>query len=175
MKRVLPERPCSNPSFRERVVESDREAVRSIVESSGFFSTAEVDVAVELVAERLSRGECSGYQFVFGESGGRVLGYVCFGPIPCTVASYDLYWIAVHEEFRGHGLGRQLLVAAEERIAALGGQRVYIETSSRSQYDPTRAFYRCCAYREEAILADFYAPGDDKVVYVKLLKSARSA
>jgi ribosomal protein S18 acetylase RimI-like enzyme len=164
-----------NLSFREQVIESDLEAVRRIVVSSGFFYPAEVEVAVELVADRLSRGESSGYHFLFAESDGRVIGYACFGPIACTLASYDLYWIAVHSEFRGRGLGRELLLAAEERIAALGGQRVYIETSSRSQYHPTRAFYQRCDYRQEAILADFYAPGDDKVIYLKVLSSSASA
>ncbi len=42
--------------FREEVKPEDAENVRRIVESSGFFSPEEVQVAVELVEERLNRG-----------------------------------------------------------------------------------------------------------------------
>jgi hypothetical protein len=46
---------------------------------------------------------------------------------------------------------------------------VYAETSSRPQYEPTRSFYRACGYRLEARLEDFYAPGDGKVIFLKVL------
>ena len=35
-----------------------------------------------------------------------VVGYACYGPIACTVASYDLYWIAVDPQFQRHGIGQ---------------------------------------------------------------------
>src|SRR5688572_5857877 len=88
---------------------SDVDAVREIVASTRFFSPAEVDVAVELIEDRLAKVDASDYQFIFADVDSRTIGYSCFGPIACTVGSYDLYWIAVHEEFRGGGLGRRLL------------------------------------------------------------------
>ena len=51
----------------------------------------------------------------------------------------------------------------------LGGRRVYVDTSSRDQYEPTRAFYRACGYAEVARLDHFYADGDGKVIFVKAL------
>lgn len=156
-------------TFREDVFPEDVAHVRNIVASTGFFFEAEIEVAVELVQERLTKGLASEYYFVFAEQDGKVLGYACFGPIACTVASYDLYWIAVHHDARGKGIGKQLLAQSEACIGARGGQRVYIETASREQYEPTRGFYLACGYREEAVLEDFYAPGDGKVIYVKAL------
>jgi ribosomal protein S18 acetylase RimI-like enzyme len=155
---------------------ADRAAVRAIVESTGFFSAAEVEIAVELIDDRLAKGEKSDYRFVFADdaASGRTLGYACFGEIACTVGSYDLYWIAVHEDARGRGLGRVLSDECERRIRALKGRRVYAETSGRAQYEPTRAFYRALGYLEEARFADFYAPGDDKVVYGKEIGSGES-
>jgi hypothetical protein len=47
---------------------------------------------------------------------------------------------------------------------------VYVETSSRDQYEPTRRFYLKCGYRVDAVLEDFYAPGDGKVIFVKALR-----
>jgi ribosomal protein S18 acetylase RimI-like enzyme len=156
-------------TWREEPRPSDREIVRDIVVSSGFFSEAEVEVALELVQERLSKGLSSGYCFVFAEPKGEVIGYSCFGPIPCTKESYDIYWIAVKNELRGGGWGRQILKRVENRIMEMGGKRLYVETSSRDQYKPTQSFYRACGYREEAVLKDFYSPGDHKVIFLKVV------
>jgi ribosomal protein S18 acetylase RimI-like enzyme len=128
---------------------------------------------VELIEERLVKGLRSGYHFLFAEQNGQVLGYTCFGPIACTIASYNFYWIVVHNNARGRGIGKELLRRSEEIIAAQGGERLYIETASRDQYNPTRRFYFDCGYRKEALLEDFYAPGDGKVIYVKVLHSSR--
>lgn len=166
--------------FREDPRPSDAAAVRDIVASTGFFHDFEIDVAVELVEERLLNGLASEYYFVFADDENRkTIGYACFGPIACTVGSFDLFWIAVHDSCRGQGLGRRLMHEAETRMAAgLAGpkgerlspaRRVYIETSSQTKYEPTRAFYLRCGYTEEARFRDFYASGDDKVVYVKAL------
>ena len=101
------------------------------------------------------------------DDGGRTVGYACFGPIPCSLTSWDLYWIAVEDMARGRGLGRALLRRAEDAVRARGGRAIYIETSSKPQYDATRAFYRACGYDLEHVFADFYAPGDGKAVYSK--------
>jgi GNAT superfamily N-acetyltransferase len=150
------------------------EKVRHLVESTGMFYPFEVDVAVQLVEERLAKGVSSGYFFLFAESGEKLIGYACYGPIACTQGSYDLYWIVVDKNHQRCGVGRALLRRAEREIARRGGRRVYIETSGRDQYAPTRAFYQRCGYAPEAVLADFYAPGDDKLIYVKQLPGAET-
>lgn len=156
-------------TYRDTVRAGDPTAVRAITESTGFFYPDEVDTAVELVEERLAKGLKSGYHFIFADEGERVVGYSCFGPIACTKSSFDHYWLAVSDDRRGRGLGSALIAATERAIAALGGTRVYIETSSRPLYDPTRTFYLARSYAKEAELKDFYGPGDSKVIYVKAL------
>lgn len=152
-------------ALRQDVRPADADVVRELVESTGFFAPHETEIAVELVQERLARGEVSGYYFLFADDGDRTIGYACYGPIGCTIGSFDLYWIVVHADYRGRGLGRILLRETERRIAATGGRRVYIETSSRPLYEPTRGFYEKCGYQMEARLEDFYAPGDAKVIF----------
>ena len=166
---------CPDPvCYRGEVTEADVANVRRIVESSGFFSGEEVNIAVQLVEERLRRGGQSGYHFLFAEQGGRVVGYTCFGLISGTQRSYEVYWIAVHDTFRGKGIGKELLSRTEREIATRGGRRVYVDTSSRSTYEPTRCFYRRRGYRQEAFLKDFYSPGDAKLIYVKELTPVQS-
>ncbi|MBU2549161.1 MAG: hypothetical protein KKB20_12150, partial [Proteobacteria bacterium] len=55
----------------------------------------------------------------------------------------------------------------ETSVSQSDGGRIYVETSSREQYLPTRAFYLASGYRECAFFDDFYAPDDAKVVLVK--------
>lgn len=147
--------------------------VRDIVSSTGLFRPDEIRIAVELVEERVRIGPTSGYHFIFAEREGRVLGYSCYGPVPLTLQSYDLYWIAVRKEVQGKGIGRMLLEKSEAAIAKVGGRRVYIETSSKAIYLGTRRFYERNGYRAEATLREFYSPGDHKVIYVKALPQER--
>jgi hypothetical protein len=54
-------------------------------------------------------------------------------------------------------------------IKKMKGKNIWIETSSRKDYDTTRAFYEKLNYIIAAELKDFYAPGDHKVIYHKPL------
>jgi GNAT superfamily N-acetyltransferase len=155
--------------FRYEAAPSDMQAVGDIISSTRFFNPAEVDIAVELVEDRLAFGDASGYFFVFAEEDGSVLGYTSYGPIAGTAESFDLYWIAIHRDQQNRGLGRVLMSETERMIHKAGGRRVYAETSGRPQYEPTRVFYERLGFSRETQLKDFYAPGDDKVFYVKVL------
>ena len=155
--------------YREEVKPSDVKDVRMVAHSSGFFNSRELEVAAGLVMERLELGEESGYHFIFAERTGKAIGFTCFGPIEGTEGSFDLYWIALMDAFRGMGIGKRLLALTEDKVKSLGGGRIYIETSAREQYEPTREFYAANGYKEAAVLRDFYGPGDSKVIYVKVL------
>jgi len=158
-----------NISYRTHVTFEDIETVTDIVRSTGFFREDEVLVARELVDEAFHKGKDSGYEFIFVEVDGRTIAYSCFGLIPCTLKSYDLYWIATHNDFRGKGIGRHLLKKTESAVKNLGGKTVYVETSSKEQYISTRVFYEKNDYILKAQFEDFYDIGDDKCVYTKVV------
>jgi len=160
----------NNITFRTEVRNSDIEIVREIVESSGFFYDHEVEVAVELVKETIENGVENGYNFIFAEIDNKTVGYTCFGSIPCTKYSYDIYWIAVHNDFRNQKIGRIILEQTEKTIKNMGGKGIYLETSSTEKYIPTREFYLKCNYKIEAQIKDFYEDEDDKVIFVKRFK-----
>jgi D-alanine-D-alanine ligase-like ATP-grasp enzyme/ribosomal protein S18 acetylase RimI-like enzyme len=156
--------------FHDRLEPGDLASLRRLVADAGVFSDAEVALAVSLADNALAHGaEASGHHFLLASRAGRLLGYTCYGPIDGTQASFDLYWIVVDPAGQGRGLGRRLLVETEDRVRSAGGRRLYAETSGRPDYAPTRAFYERAGYAAEARLADFYAPGDDRVTYTKVL------
>lgn len=154
-------------TLRRTVQPGDPERIRELVRSTGFFSAEEQAIAEELARETLVKGPASGYEFLFAESADGLVGYSCFGRVPCTVATWDLYWIAVAPGTQGGGLGKRLLQETENRVAAQGGTALYAETSGRDQYAPTRAFYLRCGYDCAAQFEDFYGPGDAKCVFTK--------
>ncbi|HYN21546.1 MAG TPA: GNAT family N-acetyltransferase [Thermoanaerobaculia bacterium] len=157
----------SLPAIRRSLEPSDREALEFLIHGTGFFNGEEAEVALELIDDRLAQGDASHYRFLVAENEGAVTGYACWGPIPGTVASADLYWIVVDPATQGKGIGAALLRAAEAWICASGRDRCYIETSTRAQYDGTRRFYMACGYHLAAELPDFYAPGDGKAIFLK--------
>jgi ribosomal protein S18 acetylase RimI-like enzyme len=83
------------------------------------------------------------------------------------VGTYDLYWIAVDPTLQSKGLGRALLDAVESAVRAEDGRLLIIETASKPEYAATRAFYERCGLELAARIQDFYARGDDKLVYCR--------
>lgn len=153
--------------FREEIKQEDVNNIREIVLSTRFFRDDEIKIATELAEERITAGPASGYNFLFAEIEGKVVAYCCYGPIPCSLVSYDIYWIATRADLQGKGVGSSLLGKVESLISSLGGESVFLETSSKQMYEPTLRFYQRNGYSTEAILPDFYERGDGKVILRK--------
>jgi GNAT superfamily N-acetyltransferase len=156
-----------NLTFRTIPTHRDIERVREIVESTKFFYDHEVEIAAELVEERIRDGESTGYFFVFAELDGVTVAYSCFGPITMSKTSFDLYWIASHNDYRGKGIGKKVLEETCKQAIKMGCSIIIAETSGLPHYEPTRAFYTKNDFELEARLKDFYAIGDDKLFYTK--------
>jgi ribosomal protein S18 acetylase RimI-like enzyme len=150
----------------------DRDDIADLVRASGTFNDDEVAVAIELVDAALA-APGRDYRILVAENGeGRIAGYICFGPTPMTIGTYDLYWVATRAEVRGHGVGTRLVLAMEAELAAAGARVVRIETSQVAEYDAARAFYARLAYHEVGRIRDFYRQGDDLVTLAKRLDLA---
>lgn len=147
---------------------SDRDAVERVTRSSGLFREDEIPVAVE-VFDAAAAGDPS-YTALAAEADGRVVGWICWGPTPCTLGTWDLYWMAVDPSLQGTGVGTALIREMEHRLAGLA-RMIVVETAGRADYAGTRAFYEARGYRAVATIPDFYAPGDDQIAYVKYLTS----
>jgi ribosomal protein S18 acetylase RimI-like enzyme len=155
------------------ITQGDHSRIYEIVTAAGNFSDQEIETAMELVDEALETGEESGYIIVVAEMRGStaaIAGYACYGPTPLTEGVFDLYWIAVHPEMQGCGVGRDLIRYAEDDIRSRGGRMLLIETSSREGYDATIDFYKHANYELAARIKNFYRVGDDKLVFLKELK-----
>ncbi len=147
----------------------DRDAVYEALVACGAFTEEEVRVALEVLDAGLAGGLTGDYPHFAAEVEGRVRGYVCVGKTPLTASTWHLYWLCVHPAVRGTGVGRALQAHAEAFIRSRGGERLVLETSGRPDYARARRFYQQAGYAEVGRIPDFYKPGDDCVVFCKLL------
>lgn len=153
------------PSIRN-LTAADRGRIEAISRAVGLFRPDEIAVALE-VFEGAVAGSPD-YLALGADHDGRLAGWICWGPTPCTLGTFDLYWMAVDPGLHGAGVGTALLHAMESRLAGLA-RLVVVETAGRPDYGRTRDFYEARGYRPVSRIPDFYAPGDDQVVYVKSL------
>ena len=147
----------------------DVDAVCRIVQRTERFRPAEVVVAREVLEESLTPAGRVWYHGLVAEVGGAVVGWICVGPTPCTLGTFDIDWIAVDPTLQGRGVGKLLVARAESDATDLGGRVMVIETSDRPDYGDTRAFYRKLGYEEVAQIPHFYARDDGKVILTKFL------
>ncbi|HZI75857.1 MAG TPA: GNAT family N-acetyltransferase [Gemmatimonadales bacterium] len=144
---------------------ADRGRIEEITRAVGRFRDDEIVVALE-VFDAAVRPIPDSYQVLGAELDSRLVGWICWGPTPCTLGTYDLYWMAVDPEMQGAGIGTGLLQEMERRLKGVA-RLIVIDTAGRPDYKATRAFYKARGYSPVATVPDFYAPGDDQVVFVK--------
>lgn len=156
-----------------RLTAADRGRIEEITRAAGVFRAEEIPVALEVFDEavRPAPGQ-EHYSALAADLDGRLAGWICWGPTPCTLGTYDLYWMVVDPALHGAGIGTAMLNEMERRLSGVA-RLIVVETAGRADYAGTRAFYEARGYSPAATIPDFYAPGDDQVVYVKRMRGER--
>ncbi|MGB8952658.1 MAG: GNAT family N-acetyltransferase [Candidatus Aminicenantales bacterium] len=150
------------------MTEADRETVFEINRTTGMFIPEEISAAQEMIDFYLARPDQKEYFFVVAENEKKeVIGYLSYGPASFATGVFDLYWVAVVPSRQGQGYGRELIGWLEKKVQEERGRMIIIETSSQPKYQPTRQFYQRFGYEEVTRIADYYKPGDDRILYIK--------
>ena len=145
---------------------SDFEALMALADASGLFQPHELEEVGKMLAAHFKGKLGSDHHWITDDEDGPA-GVAYYAPEPFTDGVWNLYMLAVDPSRQGGGRGAALVRYVEEAVAAEGARVLIIETSSLERFERTRAFYRKCGYEEEARIRDYYAPGDDKVVFWK--------
>lgn len=148
---------------------ADRDAVLALLADTRFFRPDELEVAAEVFDDALADGPDGHYQSFVAVDADGVAGWISLGPTPCSLGAWDIYWLGVAPGRQGRGVGKALVRHGEEFIRARGGYLSVIETSGSPGYVSTRGFYLGLGYEEAARLRDFYALGDDRIIYTRRL------
>jgi len=145
----------------------DVKNIEAILKSIENFSEAEVSVAMELVNAAAANAEQTDYNIFVYEDRGKVVGYHCTGKRPLTDAVFDLYWIVTDPRHKNKGVGKTLLLHAEQFVTELNARWLLVETSSKDSYEGARNFYLRNNYSIISEINDFYSLGERLIVFGK--------
>jgi len=150
--------------------EKDRATLLSMLIKTRAFTSAEIDVAMELIDIVLKDQIQKDYQVdCMVDDQDLVIGYICYGPTPMAQGTFDLYWIAVDPDFQEQGAGSKLLGFLEEGVKARGGRMILADTSTVPHYEKTQKFYVKNGFQEVARIPDYYHPGNDRITFCRRL------
>ncbi len=141
----------------------------ALADSTGIFQPHETESFQELLDDLHSGSLGEGHQAeVWADSPvDTPAGWVYFSPVAMADRVWNLWWIGVAPARQGQGIGGQLLQSVESHVQSAGGRILIIESSALPRFDSTRQFYTRRGYLECGRVPDFYADGDDKVIFVK--------
>lgn len=146
----------------------DTIALIALADATGLFQPNQLEALGEMLSEYFS-GNSNSDRFWITDDDGSPVGVAYCESEPMTDRTWNLQLIAIRPDRQGQGRGATLLRYVEQTLIAHGGRVLLVETSGLPSFERTRAFYRKCGYEEEARIRDFYAAGDDKIIYRKAL------
>jgi ribosomal protein S18 acetylase RimI-like enzyme len=152
-------------------VPEDTPSLVALAEDTAVFKPMEIQALCEVLDDYHAHEKHVGHRSVTCEKDGKIMGFAYYAPGAMTDRTWYLYWIAVKKDSHARGIGGQLLKHVEADIQSQKGRLLLIETSSLPHYGLTRKFYLKHGYEQAAILKDYYADGDDMVVFRKRLEN----
>ena len=147
---------------------ADAPAVVSLAVSSELFAPDDAAVVEALMADYFARNHTLGHACAVDvEEDAVAVAY--WEPATATDRAWYLTMIGVRRDRHRSGRGTAMLNHVEQQLRRDGQRLLLVETSSTPAFDGARAFYRSCGYDEEARVRDYYEPGDDMVLFRKVL------
>jgi len=150
------------------ITPNDSAAVVELAVTSGLFPADNTEVVTTMLADYFDGNSAKGHACVIDEES-QPLGVAYYAPALAADRTWYLTMIAVSRDVQGQGRGGTLLRHVEDVLRTSGQRILLVETSGLPEYERTRAFYARCDYEAEARIRDFYAPGDDMVLFRKAL------
>jgi GNAT superfamily N-acetyltransferase len=147
----------------------DTLALIAIADAIGF-QPNELEELNEMLSDYFS-GDSDSDHFWITDDDNEPIGVAYCEPERMTNRTWNLQLLAIRPDRQGQGRGATLLRYVEQTLTARSGRMLLVETSGLPEFERTRAFYVKCGYEEEARIRDFYAAGDDKVVFRKVLNA----
>lgn len=143
----------------------DVAGLKRILEGTGLFPP---EMLPDMIDGFLSEAD-AGDLWLTSETDGEVCGFCYAVPEPMTEGTWNMLAIAVLPSRQGNGAGGALVKHLEDHLRARGHRLLIVDTSGSAAFENTRRFYRNNRYVEEARIRDYWAEGDDKIVFWKAL------
>ena len=154
------------PNNKIRLVNrNDLDALKKVIDSNELFPSELLD---EMIQPYFREGNDTEFWITYEENNPPIA-VAYYAPERMTVGTYNLYLIAVHPHFQGKSIGQKMLEYIENHLKNRGERILLIETSGLPEFENTVAFYKKNHYEQEAIIREFYAKGEDKIIFWKAL------
>ena len=144
---------------------ADIPALKQVVDGTGLFPS---QMLPGLLSAFLS-GDESESTWLTAEEDGNAIGFCFASAEALTDGTWNMLALAVLPAKQGGGVGGAIVAALERHLAEQGKRLLIVDTSGTDDFAQTREFYRKHGYTEEARIRDFWAAGDDKIVFWKAL------
>lgn len=99
----------------------------------------------------------------------RATGLCYVVPEQFAAGTWNMLALGVQPNHQGKGLGKALVRAAEQYLSERRQRVLIVETSGTERFETAREFYVRIGFDLEARIRDFWAEGDDKVIFRKAL------
>ncbi len=142
----------------------DVPSLKEVLDRTGLFPS---DMLSDMLTPALA-GETEAFWLTYRHDG-KAVGFCYTVAEELAEGTWNMLALAVHPEFQGKGFGTALVSAAEQHLRDKGERILLVVTSGSDDFALTRKFYAQNGYEEEARIRDFWAEGDDKVIFRKAL------
>jgi ribosomal protein S18 acetylase RimI-like enzyme len=136
-----------------------------VIDETGLFPS---EMLPEIIEGFLS-GDGNQSLWLTCENDEEAIGFCYAIPEQLAGGTWNMLAIAVHPLKQGRGIGGAITRHLETALHERGHRMLIAETSGTDAFSRTRAFYRKNDYAGEARIRDFWAEGDDKIVFWKRL------
>ncbi len=144
----------------------DMDSLKNVIGSNDLFPSGMLD---EMTNDFFQNSE-SQDRWLTTEIDKTPIAIAYYAPERMTEGTYNLYLIAVQKELQSKGIGAQMMRYIEDQLKEISGRILIVETSGLPEFERTRLFYEKLAYKNVAVIEDFYQIGEDKIIFMKKLE-----
>jgi len=151
----------------------DKNDLREIAEIFQFSFPTQKDAKTDYLTQMIRQELAQGHRYITAKINNRVVGFVswrAWGEPRHQLV--ELYHIAVHPDFVGHGVGRilvdGLIKAANlyyQKYNLSGVRKLFVLTHAANL--DARAFYESVGFKKVATLPSFFRQGVDEIMLAK--------
>lgn len=145
----------------------DKDALLAIIQESGKFDDAGIDHVTRTLEEHINEGSDALW---FTADDGEPIGVAYCAPEPVASGTWNLLMLWIKNGREGQGYGSALVSQVEKALVDRGGRLLIVETSGLPEFESARFFYNKVGFIQEAKIGNFFAEGDDKIIYTKSIQ-----
>ncbi|MEM6614879.1 MAG: GNAT family N-acetyltransferase [Cyanobacteria bacterium P01_C01_bin.72] len=147
----------------------DVAAIKAIIDANELFPSQMLD---EMMSGYFTNSDSEELWLTYDDSNPKAIAFCA--PEQMTEGTWNLYLIAVHPDFHRQGIGKAMIRHIEHVLLVRGVRILLVETSGLDSFKSTRTFYLSLGYEQEAQIREFYAAGEDKIIFRKALVNDQS-